>query len=208
MEVFTSGEGISSAGFVEHTAVFDFTPITCGVQGYYWDFPAIQRGTPTMNRGLFDARVRPDRPRARLKPVFEGELAGRGVRLHEVPLLGHPERWFDAREPQAGPRVVLAGDAAGAEPLLGEGISYALNFGVVAAEAVIDAFAREDFSFSGYNRRVMRSALGRHLRLKRFVAHYAYGKRGRWFYRLGWRTLGLLVRVHGLSGRGCEVAKL
>ncbi len=75
-----------------------------------------------MNRGVFDSRVRSSRPRAELKPVFEDSLAQREVELDDVHLQGHPERWFDASARHSAPRVLLAGDAAGTEPLFGEGI--------------------------------------------------------------------------------------
>lgn len=102
---------------------------------------------------------------------------------------GHPERWFDASAKHSAPRVLLAGDATGTEPLFGEGISHALDFGMLAADAAMDALARGNFAFADYERRVAWSALGRRLQFKRAIAHIVYGNRGRWFYRLGWRVL-------------------
>lgn len=189
IEVLTPVNETCSPEFKDHTAVFDFTPISRGVQGYYWDFPSYQRGAALMNRGLFDSRVRADRGRAQLKPVLEEELTERGVSLNDQKLMGHPERWFDPRGPHAAPHIVLAGDAAGADPWLGEGIAYALDFGRRASDAVINAFAREDFSFDAYTRTIATSSLGRRLQLKRFIAHVVYGNRGEWFYRAGWRLL-------------------
>lgn len=177
--------------FENHTAVFDFTPIAKNVQGYYWDFPTYKHGAPVMNRGIFDARVRGDRPRAELKAVLDKKLSEREVNLREWKLEGHPERWFDPKEKHSAPRIVLAGDAAGAEPWLGEGISHALDFGIRAADYVTDAFAKNDFSFADYSATISKSALGRRLRVKKFIAHYVYGNRGEWFYRAGWRMLQL-----------------
>jgi geranylgeranyl reductase family protein len=192
MEILTPiADETSTPEFANHTAVFDFSPLARGVQGYYWDFPAYKNGARMMNRGLFDARVRPDRKRAELKPVLREALKARGLELGDWKLEGHPERWFDAREAHAVPHIVLAGDAAGTEPWLGEGISHALDFGMRAADYVLDAFAREDFSFADYSRTIATSPLGRRLRLKRFIAHYVYGNRGEWFYRSGWRMLQL-----------------
>lgn len=194
LEVFTPvADAVSTREFAQHTAVFDFTPIAQGVQGYYWDFPSWREGQPVMSRGLFDSRVRPERPRAALKAVFESELKRRGLNLAEIKLYGHPERWFDARAPHAAPRVLLAGDAAGVDPWLGEGISHALDFGMHAAEAAIAAFQRNDFSFADYSRRLAESPLGRRLRLKRMIAYCVYGNRGEWFYRWGWRMLQLVL---------------
>ncbi|HEX7593925.1 MAG TPA: FAD-dependent monooxygenase, partial [Anaerolineae bacterium] len=193
MEILTPVDATRAPEFVDHTAVFDFTPIARGVQGYYWDFPSIKQGIPVMNRGIFDSRVHPDFPRAELKPVLEDALAKRAVELDDVHLQGHPERWFDASAKHAVPRVLLAGDAAGTEPLLGEGISHALNFGIFAADAAVAALARGDFSFADYSRRVAWSALGRRLQFKRAVAHIVYGNRGASFYRLGFRVMRSLL---------------
>jgi flavin-dependent dehydrogenase len=189
MEILTPVDALCTPEFLDHAAVFDFTPIGRGVQGYYWDFPSVKQQVPLMNRGLFDSRVRPARPPARLVPIFQDTLAERQVELDDVHLQGHPERWFDASENHSSRRVVLAGDAAGTEPLLGEGISHALEFGILAADAAQRALARNDYSFADYGRRIAWSALGRRLRLKRAVAHVVYGHRGRWFYRLGFGTL-------------------
>jgi geranylgeranyl reductase family protein len=182
----------ASPEFENHMAVFDFSPIGHGVQGYYWDFPVCKNGQPMMNRGLFDSRVRQDRPRANLKQVLEKELELRGLEIEDWTLEGHPERWFDPKQVNAVPGIVLAGDAAGAEPWLGEGISHAIDFGMRAADAVQDAFTRNDFSFADYGEHIAKSPLGRRLRFKRFIAHYIYGNRGEWFYRAGWRGIQLV----------------
>ncbi len=189
IEILTPADATRAPEFVEHTAVFDFTPVTRGAQGYYWDFPSFKQGVPMMNRGLGDTRVHPYFPRASLKPIFEEMLAQREVELDDAHLQGHPERWFDASAKHSAPRVLLAGDAAGAEPLFGEGISHALDFGMRAADEALRALARGHFSFTDYERRVAWSALGRRLQFKRALAHIAYGDRGRWFYRLGWQVL-------------------
>lgn len=189
IEILTPVDPTRAPEFIEHTAVFDFTPIQRGVQGYCWDFPSYQRGVAMMNRGLGDVRVHPQRPRANLKPIFEEMLAKRQVELDGVHLQGHPERWYDASVKHSAPRILLAGDAAGTEPLFGEGISHALDFGMFAAESAMRALARGEFSFADYERRVAWSALGRRLQFKRAVAHIVYGNRGEWFYRLGWRIL-------------------
>lgn len=190
MEILTPIKDVERAPeFANHTAVFDFTPIAKSVQGYYWDFPSYKKGVPMMNRGLFDARVRPDRPRAELVPVLKAELAERGLDLADWKLEGHPERWFDPNEKHSTPRIVLAGDAAGTEPWLGEGISHAIDFGIRSADYVLNAFGSNDFSFTDYTHVISSSALGRRLRFKKFIAHYIYGNRGEWFYRTGWRLL-------------------
>jgi len=189
LEILTPADATRAPEFVEHTAVLDFTPVARGVQGYYWNFPSFKQGVPMMNRGLGDSRVHPNFPRAQLKPVFEEMLARHEVELDHAHLQGHPERWFDVSAKHSAPRVLLAGDAAGTEPLFGEGISHALNFGMHAADAAMHALAREDFSFADYERRIVWSALGRRLMFKDAVARIAYGNPGDWFYRLVWNIL-------------------
>ncbi len=192
MEVLTPIEASRSAEFAENMAIFDFTPLARGVQGYYWDFPSLRKGVPLMNRGVFDSRVHPGKPRADLKPAFAHMLEQRSVELDRVRLQGHPERWYDSGVRHSTPRILLAGDAAGTEPLLGEGISHALDFGRTAANSALDALHRGDYAFSDYDRRVAWSALGMRLRLKRAVAAFVYDSRGDWFYRMGW-LLGRIV---------------
>ncbi len=189
MEILTPVDAAATPEFVRHTAVFDFTPLARGVQGYYWDFPSLKQGVATMNRGMFDSRVHPARSCGSLRPIFEERLARRGVALNDVHWQGHPERWFDAAVKHSAPRVLLAGDAAGTEPLLGEGISHALDFGRLAANAALRAIARDDFQFAGYERRVAWSALGRRLRGKRAVANLVYQDWPDWLVRMGFGIL-------------------
>ena len=162
LEVLTPEEedpraGAGSSGEIASpwrgVAVFDFTPMRDGARGYYWDFPSLVDGRRMMNRGIFDSRVGGRGPSRPLKALLEAGLARRGRSLEEAALKGYPIRWFDPTARCAGERVVLAGDAAGVDPLFGEGISFSLRHGRVAAAAVTDAFARDDFSFAGYRRR-------------------------------------------------------
>jgi flavin-dependent dehydrogenase len=170
-------------------AVFDFTPMTEGVHGYYWDFPSLVDGRPMMNRGVFDSRIGRGRPRRPLKEVLADALARRGRTLEDGHLAGHPILWFDRGARVAGERVLLAGDAAGVDPLFGEGISFALRHGRVAAAAVADAFDRRDFGFAGYRERLLEDRLLSHLPRRKRVARVAYALGG----ALGWWPLWSLV---------------
>ena len=84
---------------------------------------------------------------------------------------------------------MLAGDAAGVDPLFGEGISFSLRHGRVAAAAIADAFARDDFSFAEYRRRQLDDPLLAHLPRRKRLADGVYRLRG----ALGWRPLWSLV---------------
>ncbi len=176
-------------------AVFDFTPLAAGLRGYYWDFPSLVAGRPMMNRGVFDSRVASRGPRVPLKEVLAERLALRGRRLDELRLAGHPLQWFEPGAQVAAERVVLAGDAAGVDPLLGEGISFALAHGRVAAAAVAEAFARDDFAFRGYRERLLADPLLAQLDRRRRLARAVYAPGGRRLVGAGWSLVPWAVRT-------------
>ncbi len=120
-------------------------------------------------------------------------MARHGFDLDAYELKGHPIRWFEPMHPLSAPRVLLVGDAAGADPIFGEGISMALGYGCVAAKEIGEAFRRGDFSFGGYRRRVLMSGLGQTLIARWVIAQIIYPLKWRWFQVLLWRGLKPIV---------------
>jgi flavin-dependent dehydrogenase len=143
--------------------------------------------------GIFDANMLAGTDRSPLKEPLREEMARHGFNLDEYEIKGHPIRWFDPSNKFSVPRVLLVGDAAGADPLFGEGISLALGYGKLAAGELEGAFRISDFSFSGYKRRLARSALGRTLFVRWFIASIIYPLKWRWFQFLLWRILKPIV---------------
>jgi flavin-dependent dehydrogenase len=177
---------------VDH-AYFDFLPILDGIAGYTWDFPTQVKGRPMRCWGIYDTNVLSDLDRAPLKEPLATEMARRGFALGDYEIKGYPIRWFDPFNPLAVPRVILVGDAAGADPLFGEGISMALGYGKVAAGAIRDAFSRGDFTFNGYKPRVMLNPLGQTLLVRWLITYIVYPLRWKWIQILFWRLLKPLV---------------
>ncbi len=169
LEVLTPDEP-SSPLFRERIAAFDFTPMMQGLQGYYWDFPSFVAGKPYMNRGIFDGRVRPNLARIALKATLAEQLRNRQHHLADYPLEGHPIPWLGADTELSRPRVLLVGDAAGAEPLFGEGIAFALAYGEAAALEIADAFTQNTFGFTQYRQRVFSHWLLRQIPVRTRVA--------------------------------------
>jgi len=60
--------------------------------------------------------------------MLQEALVRTGVVLDDDKLKGHPLRRFHPRGLFSAPRTLLVGDAAGVDPLLGEGISFALGY--------------------------------------------------------------------------------
>jgi flavin-dependent dehydrogenase len=176
--------------FTGKFASFDFTHALGALQGYGWDFPTMVGGAPHHNRGVYDARIAAGRPRAKLPAALEHTLQEFGSDPDSVHIEGHPIHWFSPRAPISMERLLLVGDAAGAEPLFGEGIAIALAYGNSAAAAIEDAFSRGHFDFKTYKRRVLASRLGRYLLLRWWVAWWSYRLSDRpWFMHIMW-TIG------------------
>ena len=180
LEILTPEANGEKRLFQDGIALFDFTSLQQGLQGYYWDFPSYIDGQPMVNRGVFDSRVRPTRPHANLKQTLRQFLSERQHRLTDYPLKGHPIHWFDRRGQFARPRILMVGDAAGVDPMVGEGISFALGYGPVAAAAISDAFDRCDFSFSTYRDRVLTDPLLRELPYRSRIARLVYSLKQPW----------------------------
>jgi flavin-dependent dehydrogenase len=194
LEVLTPEDARRQVEFRDGIAVFDFTHMTDRLQGYYWDFPSLVEGKPMMNRGVFDSRARPEKPKADLVGTLRDSMAERERKLEDYKLKGHPIRWFDRNGRFAIPRVILVGDAAGVDPLFGEGISFALGYGEVATGAIVEAFATGNFDFADYRQRILDHSLLRQLPLRVRLARMAYLLKYPWLVRLGWRLARVVMR--------------
>lgn len=195
VEVLTPENAATTPEFQERTAVFEFDQTTAfGLQGYYWDFPSYVNNKPFMNRGLFDSRAQPGRPKADLKTTFSSALAERERDLDEYKLKGHPIRWWDKNSQFAQPHVLLVGDAAGADPLMGEGISFALGYGKVAAAAIQQAFATEDYSYKTYRKMLLADPLFKQLNFRTWAAKLAYRSWPAWLVSFLWGVMGWVVK--------------
>jgi flavin-dependent dehydrogenase len=175
MEVLVEVNPKQSPEFKENMAVLDFRPMKRNLQGYLWNFPSYIRGQACLNIGIFDSRIH-RRQRANLKEVLTETLIDRGLQMTDVKFMAHPERWFDPKGEYACPNVLLVGDAAGIEPWLGEGISAALAYGPVAAQAIIKAFQDNDFTFKSYRRLICKDRLGKFLKRNRLIAKLFYSR--------------------------------
>ncbi|GAB4155043.1 MAG: geranylgeranyl reductase family protein [Roseiflexaceae bacterium] len=170
----------------DRSAVFDFSCMDAGIQGYVWDFPCVVNGQPMINRGAFDSRIA-HAAKGDLKQAFYRGLAARGVDTATIDLEGHPVRWFDPQAEFARPHAILVGDAAGVDPVFAEGISYALAYGEFAAQMVDKAFRQHAFHFAEYRSALLHSELGRMLAWKTRLARLLYGRPPGRIWHAFWR---------------------
>ena len=82
---------------------------------------------------------------------------------------------------------------AGADGIFGEGISVALGYGRLGADAVRDAIARDDYTFRDYRAHVLSSPLGRALTARSAITRIIYRLHWPWFQALIWRILKPVV---------------
>ena len=134
-----------------------------------------------------------DNNRPALKDPLAEEMARHGYNLNDYEIKGHPIRWYSPWNQISVPRVLLVGDAAGADPIFGEGISIALGYGAIAAREIAESFQRGEFSFSRYKRRFARSGLGQTLLARWVITHIIYPIKWTWFQILVWRIMQPVV---------------
>jgi geranylgeranyl reductase family protein len=167
-------------GFATGRYEFDFASCATGLRGYRWAFPCIVDGVPHANVGVY---ALPPVDGARLHAELVTELARLGVPA-SYRRKAFPIRTWDRATRVAAPRVLLVGDAAGCDALMGEGISFALEYGVLAAEAIVAATERGDSSFARYAEAVARGRIGRKLGRLALAARLFYGRRHRFWFRV------------------------
>jgi menaquinone-9 beta-reductase len=178
---------------IQSDSYFDFRYVPKGILGYSWDFPALENGKPVRVRGIFDSNVYPRQTDISLREALADEFHRHGYVMNDYELEGHPLRWFEPRSVFSAEHILLVGDAAGGDALFGEGISIALGYGALAAQAIKEADFKKDYSFRGYRIAILRSEMGKALARRTWWAKFFYRLRWRWFQKLIWRQLGSLI---------------
>ena len=172
-------------GFERRRYDFDFRTCATGLRGYRWVFPCVIDGVPHANVGAY---ALPPADGTRMQRELADILGTIGARA--TTWKAFPIRVLTRHSAVAAPRALLVGDAAGVDPLLGEGISFALEYGDLAARTLIEAQATGDWSFARYAPAVHGGPIGRKLRRLALGARLFYG-----------RVSGIMFRVAGASAR-------
>ncbi|HLX05026.1 MAG TPA: FAD-dependent monooxygenase, partial [Candidatus Binatus sp.] len=112
------------------------------------------------------------------------ELPLAGLKHRATRWQSFPIRWFDAADSYTHGRVILAGDAAGVDPLMGEGISCAFEHGKLAADAIVKFLDGDRDALRTYDRVLHDGAVGKKLRKLAFAARHFYSPHHRLFFRV------------------------
>ena len=106
--------------------------------------------------------------RGELQSTLRRVMGGYGISIEGLPMHGHPVPIYTGREKISTSRTLLVGDAAGlVDPFSGEGISYAVRSGQMAAEAILSG------SIGGYEANVRRQITAAH-RYARVISEVVY----------------------------------
>ncbi len=147
--------------------VIHFDLMAADLRGYAWDFPTPLAGKTRMSRGVYDLGPRAQDPTARLR-----------ARTRLVPL-GPPrrfsERGFTVGSAISRGRVLLIGEAAGIDPVLGEGIAQAIFYGEAAGRYVSCKLGRGEPWFEDYASALWRGRLGLDLGVRARAVDWVYG---------------------------------
>lgn len=173
MEIHSAFIEATAHKLEENMAILDLRNLNHGLPGYCWIFPTVNENFREISIGLmaapFGSRELPS-----LKTVFSTWLKDFGFDLPDLKIASHPSLRYESKAVCSLNRVLLAGDAAGVDPLFGEGIVSALGCGRIAAKAAFDALRSEDFYFSNYEQSVRSSAIGSLMRRRRVIARRLY----------------------------------
>ena len=152
----------------ERLDVLHFDLTAPDLRGYAWDFPTPLGGGVEMCRGIYDvgpSSIDPgDRLAARAGPAPISKprrFAERGVSLTQSMGRGN---------------VLLIGEAAGIDPVLGEGIAQAILYGEMAARLLVEKQREPNACFERAQTALLRGRLGLDLGVRGRALGFAYGR--------------------------------
>jgi geranylgeranyl reductase family protein len=161
--------------FVDNMIIVDSAPLGHDLPGYCWVFPTALEKPSIISLGIMAAPFGRDHANS-VRTVFAQWLSDLGLDLNAFDLKAHPALRYEPRASCHQDRVLFVGDAAGVEPLFGEGISSAVILGAIAAQAAFDSLRTHNFSFANYESQIRSSSIGSMMRRRQLIAKRAYTK--------------------------------
>jgi flavin-dependent dehydrogenase len=152
---------------------FDFSDRR--LTGYAWDFPTVVGGEALVCRGVYWLRL--GGADVDLHALLAARLARMGLDVDRYKNKRFAERGYDPPERLASGPLMLVGEAAGIDPVSGEGIAQAIEYGALAGRFLASTLASGTTRVDGWTREVERSRLARDLRIRRAFMDLFYGDR-------------------------------
>jgi flavin-dependent dehydrogenase len=188
-------EAISSSknDRVRSDSALDFSPIQDGLDGYVWDFPSPDSDGKNKCVGVFDANTHHKGSRSLSNYLFSTYSAlSNHIKREEI--YGHPILLFDPKHKNQAGQILAVGDCSGADPLFGEGISFALGSGHYAALEIAEAVKKGDYELKNYQQRIIDSPMGRSLFIRWAISNILFPLRWKICQFFIWKTLNGIVR--------------
>jgi flavin-dependent dehydrogenase len=143
--------------------------------GYYWEFETLVNGRSLVSRGVYYLKTANLARPLEIEAVLSEELARRGLSLGAHRKKRYAERGFHASGAMARGRVLLVGEAAGIDPVTGEGIAQAIQYGQAAGPYLARKLSEGDLQFADWPRAIRRASIGRDLLVRSAALRLAYG---------------------------------
>lgn len=153
--------------------------------GYTWDFPTIVDGAPLVCRGIYHLRLADET--VDLAALLAERLAATGLDLARYKNKRYSERGYEPTTVFSHGALMLVGEAAGIDPVSGEGIAQAIEYGDLAGRFVADHFA-DRVPLVEWTGTVRHSRLGRDLGIRTRAIQGFYGAARPRFERFLLRT--------------------
>jgi flavin-dependent dehydrogenase len=140
--------------------------------GYYWDFPTRVDGRDLVCRGIYHLRT--GASEVDIQARLGARLAAMGLALDDYKKKRFAERGLAENEPLVLGPLVLVGEAAGIDPVTGEGIAQAIEYGFLAGGFLAEVLAGRK-PLADWTEIVTGSRLGLDLRIRRRLVRTFFG---------------------------------
>jgi len=142
--------------------------------GYTWDFPTVVGGEELVCRGIYHLKIGDEE--IDLGAKLGARLAAMDLDIAKYRNKRFAERGVEIDGTFAKGRVILAGEAAGIDPITGEGIAQAIEYGSMVGPFLALAL-RGEILLERWSDHVRRSRLGRDLGIRQRLVREFYGPR-------------------------------
>ncbi len=143
--------------------------------GYYWDFPTVVDGHELMCRGVYLLKKDGEQSAVDIQAVLAEELRRRGLALSSYRQKRFAERGFEPHRALSRVGALLVGEAAGIDPISGEGIAQAIQYGATAGAYLGLKLEHQELGFGDWRSEVLASSVGRDLRVRGAGVELFYG---------------------------------